>query len=71
MFHDNIIASGNYVEQTVELRPLVKIQCRAIIQTVPGDDNQLLHIIELPSDGIITVTPINYLLDALKETQCI
>ena len=35
-FHDNIIALGNYVDQTVELRPLVEIQSRAIIQTVTG-----------------------------------
>ena len=69
MFHDNIIASGNYVEHTVELRPLVEIQSRAIIQTVTWDDNQLLHIIELPSDGIIIVTPVSYLMDALKETN--
>ena len=34
-----------------------------------GDDNQLLHIIELPSDGIIIVTPVSYLMDALKETN--
>ena len=67
IFHDNVIASGNYVEQTVELKPLVEIQSRTLIQTVTEENNQLLHIVELPSDGILTVAPISYLLDALKR----
>ena len=45
IFHDHVIASGNYVEQTVELKPLVEIQSRVIIQTLTEENNQLLHII--------------------------
>ena len=30
---------------------------------------QLLHIVELASDGVLSKTPISYILDALKETN--
>ena len=33
------------------------------------ENNQLLHIVELSSDGILTATPISYIYDALKETN--
>ena len=68
-FHDHIIASGNFVEQTVKLKPLIEIQSRAIIQTVTEENCQLLHIVELASDGVLSNTPISYILDALKETN--
>ena len=69
IFHDQLVASENFVEKTVKLKPLVEIQSRTIIQTVTEENCQLLHIVELASDGVLSVTPISYILDALKETN--